>query len=443
MNLKDRHDLTLSGTDAAAVQAFDAAARQFLLYRGDPVATLGPALATRPDFVMGQVLMAYLHLLGTEPGGIEVARAALAQAQDAPATARERGHLEAARHMVEGQWQAASRVLEDIAIAWPRDLLALQAGHIVDFLRGDSRMLRDHIARALPAWSPSMPDYHGVLGLLAFGLEECGHYAAAEAAGREAVEREPGDAWAVHAVAHVMEMQDRRRDGIDWLRASEAHWAPDNFFAVHTWWHLALYHLGRDEVDAALALFDGPVHGARSGLALDLVDASALLWRLMLRGIDLGERWQSVAEAWLPLASAGNYAFNDVHALMAFASAGREDAVQAVLEAQERALRGSGDNAGFVHEVGAPLGQAVLDFAQGDYARCVERLRAVRPVAQRFGGSHAQRDLVDLTLIEAARRAGRSQLEAALRAERAEARGARRLAWEGGAGRGAALRAAA
>src|SRR5262249_61598007 len=138
------------------------------------------------------------HPPGPEPAGFAVARAALAMTGGLPATAQEKGHLAAIAHLLDGRWHAASAMLEDISIAYPRDLLALQAGHQTDFFRGDARMLRDRIARALPFWSPAAPGYHAVLGMQAFGLEEAGDYAEAEKLGRRAVELEPRDGWAQH-----------------------------------------------------------------------------------------------------------------------------------------------------------------------------------------------------------------------------------------------------
>ena len=111
-----------------------------------------------------------------------------------------------------------------------------------------------------------------------------------------------------------MEMQGRQRDGIAWMRGNTEGWSRDSFFAVHNWWHLALYHLDLGEIDEVLALFDGPIYGAQSKVVLEMIDASAMLWRLHLRGIDVGERWEAVADAWEPIADAGNYAFNDAHA---------------------------------------------------------------------------------------------------------------------------------
>lgn len=408
----------LTGANAEGVRHYETALRQFQCYIQDPVATVDQALAAAPDMVMAHVLKAYLHLLGTEPGAIPVARDCHRAATRLPANPRERGHVRAVGELCYGRWHAAGMTLEDVAIEHPRDVLALQAGHLVDFYTGASRMLRDRIARALPAWSPGMPHHHAVLGMYAFGLEETADYAQAERQGRLAVEVEPRDGWAWHAVAHVMEMQGRQHDGIAWLADNARTWADESLFAVHIWWHLALYHLDWGEIDRVLALYDGPIYGARSPVVLDMIDASAMLWRLHLRGIDLGERWQAVADGWEPVAGAGTYAFNDVHAAMAFVGAGRKAALDRLLMAQAMALEGGGDNAAFTREVGQPMTRAIIAFADGDYDEAVRLLRRIRPIANRFGGSHAQRDLIDLTLIEAACRSGQAALAPALAAER-------------------------
>ena len=418
MTMRDSAGYGASGATDASLAAYELATRQLRCYIGDPVASVDRALAASPAMTMAHVLKAWLHLLGTEPAGVPVARRCLTAAEALPANERERGHLEAARLVTEGRWRDAGRALEDVSAAYPRDGLALQAGHSIDFFTGDARMLRDRLARALPFWSEALPGYHALLGQYAFGLEECGDYAAAERFGRESVEREPRDGWGWHAVAHVMEMQNRPADGIGWLGGGKDAWTQESFFAVHNWWHLAVFHLERGDTHEVLRLFDGPIHGARSTVVLEMIDATALLWRLQLRGIELGERWQTVADGWAPLASAGNYAFNDWHAMMAFVGAGRAKAQQAVLDALEEAALGDTDTGAFAREVGLPVARAMQAFGQHRYADSVGLLRAVRGTAHRFGGSHAQRDLLDLTLIEAALRAGMQPLAAALAAER-------------------------
>ena len=414
----DEQGLTYTGTDQGSLEIFAQARYELQYYIDDPVATVDKAIGASPGFAMAHVLRAYLHLLGTESADIPIAKTSLEAAARCGGDTRERAHQEAVRHLVEGRWHRASRVLEDIAIAHPRDILALQAGHSVDFYTGNARMLRDRIARALPAWSKDLPGYHAVLGMYAFGLEETAAYDKAERCGRQAVELEPRDGWGQHAVAHTMEMQCRPREGISWMRANPDAWATGSFFAVHNWWHLALYHLELGEVDEVLELFDGPIYGEPSTMVLDMIDASAMLWRLHLRGIDVGDRWRALADNWIPIAQAGNYAFNDVHATVAFVGAGRTDAVNQVLQAQEDAMARDDDNAAFTRDVGRPLTLAIKAFAEGDYLTSVELIRSVREIAHRFGGSHAQRDLLDLTLIEAALRGGEKNLADALSAER-------------------------
>jgi hypothetical protein len=217
-------------------------------------------------------------------------------------------------------------------------------------------------------------------------------------------------------------MQGRQHEGIDWMTVNTEAWSKENFFAVHNWWHLALYHLELGETDEVLKLFDGPIYGARSQVIMDMVDASALLWRLHLRGVDVGDRWQYVADAWAPVADAGIYAFNDAHAMMAFVGAGRRDLMQRVLDAQAAAMQRTGDNAAFTREVGQPLAKSIKAFGNGDYAEAVRLIRPVRGIAARFGGSHAQRDVFDLTLVEAAFRSGQRELARALSAERIHAK---------------------
>jgi tetratricopeptide (TPR) repeat protein len=416
---RDLQGLAISGANAAALDHFEQACHSFRCYVGDPLALAQRAIEAAPGMTMAHALVAWLNLLGTESAGLPVARQALDTALALPANERESAHLAAIEHLVQGRWQQAGLVLEDLSIRYPRDLLALQAGHGIDFFMGHSRMLRDRIARAYDAWQPGMPGFHAVLGMYAFGLEETGDHARAEALGKRGVELEPRDGWAWHAVAHVMEMQNRRHDGIAWLRRDMPAWTEGSFFAVHNAWHLALFHLGLDQIDEVYALLDERVLGGASPVVMDMIDASAMLWRLQLRGLDVGQRWEALAERWARVADAGNYAFNDFHAMMAFCGAGREAEAERLLAAQDRALRAEGDNAVFLREVGIDATAAIRALHRGRYDEAVRRLRPLRSHAHRFGGSHAQRDLIDLTLIEAAARDGQQLLADALRRERA------------------------
>lgn len=237
MNLIDATGHRLSGATPTSVEAYDQAARELRCMVDDPLASCERALAAGPEMPMAQVLKAWLLLLGTEPGTLADARqtcaAAGALADRVGADKRERAHIAAATALAHGRWREAGRRLEDLSLRWPRDTLALQVGHQIDFFRGDSRMLRDRVARTLPAWDPAVPGWHAVLGMHAFGLEETGDDAQAQAQGERSVELEPRDSWGWHAVAHVHEMRNDPRAGIAWLQPNAGRWAPGSFLGTH------------------------------------------------------------------------------------------------------------------------------------------------------------------------------------------------------------------
>lgn len=291
-------------------------------------------------------------------------------------------------------------------------------------------MLRDRVAQVLPMWDTSMPGYGYVLGMYAFGLEETALYSRAEDIGRRSLDINRRDAWAVHAVTHVMEMQGRLRDGIEWLTTRENDWSVNNGFAFHNWWHLALFNLEAGNFARVLDLYDQRIRATPSQAPLEMIDATALLWRLELRSASVGDRWKKLAESWEPLAEHSYYAFNDAHAVMAFAGAGRPDLAQRTVAAMERKARGSDTNAMMTRDVGLPLARAVAAFAAGRYGDTIALLQPIRTIASRFGGSHAQRDLIHLTLVEAALRARHNRLARALVAERTQLKPSSPFNWQ-------------
>jgi len=420
--MKDVLGNTVTGANEASLAHYERGLRQLQTFTGDPVGSVNAAIDESRGFVMAHMLKGWLYGLSTDKAAMAVARDAHAAVTDLPMTSRERGQVAALGRLVAGEWNGAGETLAAVARDHPRDALALQSGHQIDFFTGNAAMLRDRIGTALPAWDATMPGYHAMLAAHAFGLEETGDYAAAEASGRRAVELEPHDGWGQHAVAHVMEMQCRQTDGIGWMKTAFANGADDSFMKVHNWWHLSLFHYDLGQHDEVFSLYDGPVYGDRSTLALNMVDASAILWRLHLGGVDAGARWQDLADNWTPLAGDGNYAFNDMHAMMAFAAAGRTEAARTLLDTQLAAVEMGGDNAGFTRDIGLPATRGILAFANGDYKKAADLLGPLRAIAHRFGGSHAQRDVIDLTLIEAAIRSGDRENAAKLTQKRMESR---------------------
>jgi hypothetical protein len=247
----------------------------------------------------------------------------------------------------------------------------------------------------------------------AFSLVECADYRRAADVGRRALELNAFDARAHHALAHVYEMTGEPHAGIGWMQDYIAFWANDTVVATHCWWHVALFHLARGEVDRALTLYDNHVRAGHSREVSDLIDASALLWRIELVTGNVGLRWSELAFAWARHIGDGFCSFNDLHAMLALVGARdwtHAHALENELMRRQNLATRHGET---TRLVGLVACRAVIAFGRGDYARSVELLGSLPPSVQRIGGSHAQRDILYLTLMNAVDRLRRLQLRVA------------------------------
>ena len=420
-----------TSADATASKHLNRALDALLHFRPSILEHLNAALEHDPSFVLGQATRAYLGVLNMESGPALNARKGwhgfLSEANDGAWLERERLHARAASALVEGDFHGCASTLETILIAHPRDVLALTVGHHIDFFTGNTRMLRDRPAIALTSWEAHEPIRANILGMLAFGLEECHQHDRAFEVGLEAVSLDPKDVWALHAVGHTFEETGRFRDGMDFFDARLNDWTVGNFYNVHNWWHYALYALEANDIPRVLALVDAISDEAlKRNLALSLSDASALLWRLKLEGHHEHERFGRIATAWNAKIEPAFHAFNDMHAAMAFVGANLEPEAEALIASREHWLATNlvtnpavtASNVAMTRDIGLPVMRAVLAFARGQFAEVVSWLHPIRHRIHEFGGSHAQRDAVYKTLLEATLRGGQFALANALASER-------------------------
>lgn len=419
----------LSASTAFEVDAFDRAAHLLLAYDGDPVGLLDPVLEQHPDFIAGRILRAEIRLIASDERFQAPMRDDLLRLREQAGRAndRERAHIHAIALWAAGDWGGASAAFADILLAHPRDLPALQIGHQIDFLLGTAATMRDRPARVIRHWHQADAWLPYVLGMQAFGLEEANHYHEAETVARRCLALNPGDTWGIHALAHCLEMQGRVEEGIDFLEGTEARWYRQNALAIHNRWHLALYYIEQGRFLDALELHDRYMVVGASSALMDWHDSVGMLWRLTLDGVDVGDRWRPAADRYEEVVDQAYVAFTDLHAMIAFAATEREEPARAVIaalraRASDPTLRGAA-----IRVAGLPVAEGLYAFARGDLALARTRLLAARPWSHLFGGSVAQRDILNLTLIEIAARQRDRSLFDALIAERTQLKPVSRL----------------
>ena len=410
--------------DAAAAEACREALDLLHAGQGDPQAVIARVLSARPDFVAAHCLRAAGLVMASRDDALPALDETLrtARLHLARASERERAHLAAAQAWLDKDMKRSLRLYGEIAERDPKDTLALRVAQFGDLQWGRTDLLRERIAAALRHWHPDEPGYGHVLAMYAFGLAEAADPVSADALGREALRFEPRQCGAVHAVAHALEMQGRSADGAAWLEGTRGVWSGSTAFSTHLWWHESLFRLDQGDLGAVLRILDQRLMHRREPDTSALVDASALLWRLHLRGLDVAGRWQRIADAWEAHQCAGLRPFNDVHAMLAFVATHRWGSARRLLDAlRDFALRAP-DLRTAVFDAALPVCQAFVAFGQGRYAVAAQQLDAQQRLVRGCGGSRAQCDLLHLTWLEAALRSHQSALARQLLRERIASR---------------------
>jgi tetratricopeptide (TPR) repeat protein len=401
--LTDAQANPLPGATEASAAAYAAALADLAGFRSSVLAH-AEAAAAEPGFPMGQLLAGTLAALSNEPATLSDLHRALdaLAGMEGHLSPREAQHRAALEAWLEGDIPEAGRQWQALSRAYPRDLLALIAGHQSDFFTGNRVALEARIREALPHWPEGTPQRGALFGMLAFGLEEQDRYEEALEAAEAALAQDRRDAWAVHAIAHVHEMRGERGAGIAWLTSRAPDWQQGDMLAYHNWWHLALFLIAEEDFAAATAVYDQNLAQGPGATALELVDAAALLWRLKLAGADVGDRFANVADAWDMILDApggvGHYVFNDFHASLARVGAGRLEGAEVHIAALEARARKPGARARLTADVGLPLVRAVYALGRGARAEAADLLALTIPKAIAFGGSNAQRDILRQTL---------------------------------------------
>ncbi|MEM9736054.1 MAG: tetratricopeptide repeat protein [Pseudomonadota bacterium] len=412
-----------------ATEAWDRTVKAFLAHSAETPTHLGEVLEKAPNFALAWACKGLFYLLLGRSELVPTAREALKEARRAAEltnpSMRERAFIEALQAYLLGQPSLAAEMLGELVKIYPRDMLAVKLDQAIRFVLGDRKGMEQSMMAAMKGIDTGHPHWGYAQGCLAFAFEENGDYASAERCGRAGLEVCPDDAWGLHAVAHVYDMTARNDLGVAWLETRQEAWAHCNNFGFHVWWHLALFHLDRGDYDRVLELYDTRVRAEHTDDYRDISNGASMLVRLEIEGIDVGERWEELAALSAGRVEDGAVVFADLHYLMALNGGERSAAADAlVARIAADAQRRDHD----MHEVadlaGLPCAQGLAAFRAGDYHLAFDQLRKSRPLLQRVGGSHAQRDVFSRLLIEAGIRAGRLEEAEAETHARAARRGA-------------------
>jgi hypothetical protein len=388
------------GVDTS-VDAWNTAWAEFMHFEGDPLVTLADANATDTSFVLGSVFVAIYSILGGLPFtaesvaiAVEVARSRLGTSE------RERVFVEAMGHVIVGDFSNAADTLDRYAVG-RCDLAAVRIAHDIYLHVGDAAGRLRSSRSAIASWTPETAGWSFVMGQLAFALEEAGQFDEAERVGRTALDADPLDLWARHALVHVFESTENSAAFFALLDPSTPVWERQESLALHMWWHIGVRCLQNGDVRRVIEISDRMVPEATSPFRL--CDVTALLWRLELAGHSVGDRWAAVAERWDATVERHSCAFIDVHASMAFArrpdhvGAARWSSGLAAAWLDDGTALGASQNSATFRSVVRPLAEAFDAFAREDLDRSVNLFDAVASDSHRIGGSNVQRAIISTT----------------------------------------------
>jgi tetratricopeptide (TPR) repeat protein len=406
ITFKDRYGMTLSTRCPTAAERWQEGLDRLLSQNDGPEVKFEEALELDSDLALAHGCLAFWYMQRARP---EEARASIQRALSLASdiTRRERQQIEATNLWIQAQGRQALARIKDHLAEFPRDALLMRLAHLL-YNRGCSSA---GVANFPPAYlallhkcAPCCGDDWAFLAEYAFAHHETGLLDEAMCLAQRSLARNPANAVATHSVTHVYFEQGDAAAGAaflgNWLRHFDA---PVSSY-VHLSWHLALFELALGQYQRALERYESDIRPSIAAKSLAaLADAASFMWRVqMYGGVPLPQYWEEVCTLGAPVAERPGVAFQAAHAALAFAANADQDAITTMMKQLQR-LAESGDT--FVQDIVLPLVQGITAFAQGQYATSAHLLEPVLPQLVRIGGSHAQRQVFEDTLIEAYLRA--------------------------------------
>ena len=405
--IEDRYGLAMSTSSPIAAELYVEGVDLFLSQNFGPQEAIKKATEVDEGFALAHAALSWMLMLQAKPEEAK-ASAKRARALASGISRRERRHVEAIALFVNGNGPQSLALVREQLGEFPRDALILRLATRL-FLLGCSASGVANFPQELLAVLRGVESDYGddwaFLGQYSFAHHESGLFEDARRLGERSLELHPTNANASHSVAHVYFETGDAPGGTDfladWLTTYDAS-AP---FHVHLSWHLALFELAMCRYDRVLDLYETDIRpSVQAKSPLSLADSASLMWRIqMYGGVVQPVPLEEIRDQAAPAAKAPGPAFRDAHAALAFASAGDDASFGRMVDGLEDLA--SHGNA-LAREVTLPLVRGIGAFANGAYDEAIEGIEPASAQLARMGGSHAQREVFEDTLLEAYLRAG-------------------------------------
>ena len=405
--IKDRYELALTTESHEAADLYVDALDKFLAQVYGSDIALAESLKADDGFALAHALDALQQSYRNDiPRAKETATKARALAVHA--TKRERQQVEAIILMISGDGRKALRLIREHLDEFPRDMLMVRLASRVLILGCSGAGVANFPEELLSMLKPIAGDYGddwAFMGQYSFAHHETGYFDEALGYATRALETRPDSGTASHSVAHVYFETGDPDGGSDFLGDWLDSYDRRGPFNVHLSWHQALFQLATGRPENAVSLYEGHIRPSvvKKNLG-SLQDSASLMWRMKIYGDGEPAPWDEVREIALPAAEKPGPAFRDAHAALTFAAGGFDEELGRMLDGM-RENSANGD--ALAREVMIPLVTGIEAFAHGAYDDAADNLDGLVEQLPRIGGSHAQREVFEDTILESYIRAGR------------------------------------
>jgi tetratricopeptide (TPR) repeat protein len=411
-SFRDRYGLTLTTNSVTAVDGYVQGIDQFLSAELGADISLAQAIEADEGFTAAY---ASLALIQQFQGSVAAAKhsAARARACRVGISERERRYVEVIAMFVDGSGAHVLPLLCAHLEEFPRDAVLLFLRGFLNARSGRAEWQREQLDY-LTQMAPQYGDDWFFLGQYAFAHHALDRFEESRRLAERSLAQNPRCGHAVHSLAHVFYETNDHATGATFLRAWMANYERNGPMHCHLAWHQALFELSMGCYARVMELYEDAICPDVARTRTSMYDAASLLWRLQIYGCAQDALpWSAVGELAARMTTQPGMAFVDANAALALAAVGDEVAFSRLIDGL-RALEAQGHpTAG---SVVLPLVQGIWAFAQGTYNEVIEWIEPIADQIVRIGGSNAQREVFEDTLLEAYLRAGHyAHAEAILR----------------------------